>query len=95
MSKGPVHVIRFGLIKACIWKNHTTAGDRYTITVVRLFKNGDVWKESTRFGRDDLLLAAKACNEAHTWVFQEGQLRPGSQEPAKNNAAANREVDND
>ena len=44
MSKGPVHVIRFGLIKACIWRNHTTAGDRYSITVVRLFKNGDVWK---------------------------------------------------
>lgn len=59
-----------------IWKNHTTAGDRYTITVVRLFKNGDIWKESTRFGRDDLLLVAKACNEAHTWVFQEGQQTP-------------------
>ena len=73
MPKGPVHVIRFGLIKACIWKNHTTSGDRYTITVVRLFKNGDLWKESTRFGRDDLLLVAKACNEAHTWVFREGQ----------------------
>ena len=73
MSKGPAHVIRFGLIKACIWKNHTTAGDRYTITVVRLFKNGDVWKESTRFGRDDLPLVAKACDQAHTWVFEEAQ----------------------
>ena len=73
MSKGPVHVIRFGLIKVCIWKNHTAVGDRYTITVVRLFKNGDIWKESSRFGRDDLPLVAKACDLAHTWVYQEGQ----------------------
>ena len=71
MSKAPIHVIRFGLIKACIWKNHTSVGDRYSITVVRLYKNGDVWKESTRFGRDDLLLAAKACDHAHKWIIQE------------------------
>jgi len=73
MSKQPVQIIRFGLIKACIWKNHTSAGDRYTITVVRLFKNGDTWKESTRFGRDDLPLVAKACDLAHTWVYEDSQ----------------------
>lgn len=71
MSKPPVNVIRFGLIKACIWKNQTGSGDRYTITVVRLYKNGDIWKESTRFGRDDLLLVAKVCDQAHTWIYQQ------------------------
>ena len=70
MSKAPINVIRFGLIKACIWKNHTSVGDRYSVTVVRLYKNGEVWKESTRFGRDDLLLVAKACDHAHTWITQ-------------------------
>jgi hypothetical protein len=73
MSKQPIKVVRFGLIKASIWKNHTSAGDRYSITVVRLFKNGDSWKESTRFGRDDLPLVAKACDLAHTWVYENGQ----------------------
>ena len=73
MSKQPAKVVRFGLIKACIWKNHTSAGDRYTITVVRLFKNGDTWKESTRFGRDDLPLVAKACDVAHTWAYEDAQ----------------------
>ena len=70
MSKAPVHIVRFGLIKACIWKNHTRAGDRHTITVTRLFKNGDLWKESSYFGRDDLPLVAKACDQAHTWIYQ-------------------------
>ena len=70
MSKPPAHVIRFGLIKGSIWLNQTRAGERYTITVVRLYKNGDHWTESTRFGRDDLPLVAKVCDLAHTWVFE-------------------------
>jgi hypothetical protein len=70
MSNPPAHTIRFGLIKGSVWRNQTRAGDRYTITVVRLFKNGDRWTKSTRFGRDDLPLVAKICDLAHTWVFQ-------------------------
>ena len=67
----PAHVIRYGLIKASIWQNQTRSGERYTVTIVRLFKNGDQWKESHRFGRDDLLLVSKVANEAHSWVYQQ------------------------
>ena len=70
--KAPIHTIRFGLIKASIWRNHTKAGDRHVVTVVRLFRNGDVWQESTRFGRDDLPLVSKVLDIAHTWIFQHG-----------------------
>ena len=73
MSQPPVHVIRFGLIKACIWQNHTKSGDRHVVTVCRLFRNGEMWKESTRFGRDDLLSVAKALDQAHTWIHQRTQ----------------------
>ena len=70
MSRQPVHVIRFGLVKACIWQNQTRQGDRHNVTVARLYRNGDLWKESTHFGRDDLPLLAKAVDLAHTWIFQ-------------------------
>lgn len=70
MSKKPVHEIRFGLIKASIWLNQTKSGERHNITVARLYRNGDVWKESTHFGRDDLLALAKAVDHAHTWIFK-------------------------
>ena len=73
MSNSPVHVIRFGLIKACIWKNQTRSGDRHSVTVVRLFRNGDTWKESNRFGRDDLPLVAKVLDLTHTWIYQQRQ----------------------
>lgn len=68
-AKSPAHVIRFGLIKASIWHNQTKSGDRHAVSVVRLYKNGDVWKESTRFGRDDLPLVAKVADLAHSWIF--------------------------
>ena len=74
--KQPVHTIRFGLIKASIWRNPTKAGDRHVVTVVRLFRNGDVWQESTRFGRDDLPLVSKVSDMAHSWIY----LANGSEE---------------
>lgn len=78
MSKPPVHIIRFGLIKAAIWHNTTKAGERYNVTVVRLYRNGDLWKESTHFGRDDLPVLAKAVDLAHTWIFQQSQGSNGT-----------------
>lgn len=75
MAKQPAHEIRFGLIKALIWHNQTKAGDRYNVTLTRLFKNGDLWSESSHFGRDDLPLVAKAVDHAHTWIFQQNGER--------------------
>lgn len=72
MQKQPVHEIRFGLIKASIWKNQTRSGDRHNVTVCRIYRNGDVWKESTHFGRDDLPILAKVIDMAHTWIFIHG-----------------------
>lgn len=67
----PVHEIRLGLIKAAIWHNLTRSGERFNVTLCRLYRNGDVWKESNHFGRDDLLQAAKVLDLAHTWIFQQ------------------------
>jgi len=88
MSKPPAHVIRFGLIKGSIWRNQTRAGERFTITVVRIFKNGAHWTESTRFGGDDLLLVAKVCDLAHSWIFDHrGQHEESNQDSTQSEGA--------
>jgi len=69
MSRPPVQTIRMGFVKASIWKNETKVGLRHQVTVCRLFKNGDVWQESTRFGRDDLLLVARVIELSHEWIY--------------------------
>ena len=74
-KKRPVHEIRFGRIRAAIWQNETETGTRHNVTLSRLYKEGDEWKDSTSFGRDDLPLVAKVCDLAHTWIFEQAAER--------------------
>ena len=71
----PVHEIRFGRIRAAIWQNETETGTRHNVTITRLYKEGDEWKDSASFGRDDLPLVAKVCDQAHTWIFEQAAER--------------------
>ncbi len=80
MASPPIETIRMGLIKASIWKNHTSAGDRHTVTLVRIYKNGDTWKESARLGRDDLLIASKILDRAHSFIYDQGRGDHSQQE---------------
>lgn len=73
MSRPPTQIFRMGYIKASIWRNESKVGVRHSVTVCRLFKNGDVWQESTRFGRDDLPLVSKVMDLAHEWIFFQGK----------------------
>lgn len=66
----PVHEIRMGRIKAAIWENDTQSGPRHNVTVSRIYKDGETWKDSSSFGRDDLPLVSKVADLAHTWIFE-------------------------
>ena len=73
MVRKPVHEVRRGLIIARIWHKRTRSGIRHTVTVSRLFRIGDVWKESSRFHRNDLPLVRLVLDEAHTWIYRQPQ----------------------
>ena len=65
----PIHEVRLGAIKAAVWKNDTDSGVRYNATFSRLYKDGDSWKSTDSFGRDDLLLLAKVADQTHSWIL--------------------------
>jgi len=67
----PVHEIRLGRIKAAIWENDTQNGTRHNVTLSRLYKDGEHWKDSQSFGRDDLPLVGKVSDLAHSWIFEQ------------------------
>jgi hypothetical protein len=72
MSKQkPVHEIRLASVKAAIWENETPSGPRHNVTICRLYKDGEQWKQTESFGRDDLPLVAKVVDQAHTWIFEQ------------------------
>ena len=65
----PADEIRFGRVKATIWMNTTEDGQsRYSVVFSRIYRDGDQWKSTHSFGRNDLLLVAKVADLAHTRV---------------------------
>lgn len=78
MANKPVHEVRLGSIKAAIWANDTQNGTRHNVTFARLYKDGDSWKSSESFGRDDLPLVGKVADMAHSWIFEHSQNGNGN-----------------
>jgi hypothetical protein len=74
MANRPVQTIRYGSVRAAIWRNMVDNGNAsrpvYNVTFSRSFKDGNEWKDSSSFGPDDLLVLAKAMNDAHTFIHQ-------------------------
>lgn len=68
----PVHEIRLGRVKAAIWENETQTGTRHNVTFQRIYKEGDEWRQSDSFGRDDLFLLMKVADIAHSWIYEHG-----------------------
>jgi hypothetical protein len=75
----PTSEIRVGKIKAAIWANETENGIRYNVTFSRIYKDGETWKRSDSFGRDDLLVLAKLADQVHSALYQ--QLPQPEEEP--------------
>lgn len=85
----PTKEIRLGAIKAAVWKNDTEAGVRYNVTFSRLYREGESWKSTESFGRDDLLLLGKVADQAHSWICSQN----GIPEENHTRAAATRNGD--
>ena len=74
----PAHEVRLGRIKATIWANQGDNGTWYNVTLSRSYKDGDEWKSSASFGRDELLTVAKAADLANTWIHNQSQTQNGN-----------------
>ena len=69
----PVHEIRLAHVRASIWINQGNGSRRwYSVSMSRVYRDGDVWKDSTSFGRDDLPLVAKVAEMAYAWIWGAG-----------------------
>jgi hypothetical protein len=84
----PVHEIRMGLIKGAIWGNPTAEGIRYGVTFERRYRDGDEWKSTHSYGRDDLLTLAKVADEAHSWIVAHTPRLPSGPDRGEPNGPA-------
>jgi hypothetical protein len=74
-SKGnrPVHEVRLGRIRAAIWENQSDNGLWHNVAISRSYRDGEEWKSTSKFNRDDLPLVAKVSDLAHSWIYGIGQ----------------------
>ena len=66
----PVDTVKLAGIIGSIWRNETASGPRYAVTFSRLYKDGDEWKRTESYSRDQALLLYKVADLAHTRIFE-------------------------
>jgi len=71
----PFHVIRRGLLKVVIWENQTTNGSMFSTQLIRVYKDGEDWKETFSLNREDLLHAAKMLDAADSIIHRTEEER--------------------
>ena len=75
MPQKPIHESRLGRIRAAIWVNHVNSqGSTFSTTISRPYKDGNVWRDSTAFYRDDLPIVAKIADMAYAWIWSQELL---------------------
>ena len=62
------HQIRIGLVKVNIIRKRIQGNPSFSFKLERLFRDGEIWRKSSRLDRSDLLVASKALEMAFEWV---------------------------
>ena len=67
-NQQPVHHIRNSGITASIWQQDTQNGSMFNVTFQRAYRDGDEWKNSSSFGKKDLLVLSFIAARAYEWI---------------------------
>jgi hypothetical protein len=65
----PIQSIRCGHVEAAVWSRETGKGTMFKVSLQKNYKpNGGEWATTSYLGYSDLLEAAKAIDQAHTYI---------------------------
>lgn len=80
VSRSPEYKAHYGRVQAAVWKRDIEGRTSYSVTVTRSYKDkSDQWQRTNSLDEEDLLPAAKALDDAYTWVQrQRHQVRDAS-----------------
>jgi hypothetical protein len=78
-SQKPVKVFRLRGVSASIFANHGKSDGRditfHKVSIQRSYKDGDEWKQTTSFGRDDLPIVHLVLKRAWEFILDTEALR--------------------
>ncbi len=70
MKNQPIITLRDGTIKVSVWENTHDKNIFYSTNLVKGYKQGDEWKETTSLNTDDLLKSARLLERTHDEIIQ-------------------------
>jgi hypothetical protein len=80
-KKEPIRKFQLGSVCAAVWTNQNEKGEFwYNVTIARRYRDGDEWKDSNSFSRDELPLVSKAADMAYSWIWDRLAAPPREQE---------------
>lgn len=68
MPSNHKHEIRIGLVKVTVTESGPVNRRRHSCKLERLFRDGDIWRSSSRLDSSSLLVAAKALEMAYEHI---------------------------
>ncbi len=72
-SQKPIHSLRYRGVSAAIFANETKIDGRtviyHKVALQRYYKDGDEWKVSNGFSRDDLPVAMLLLQQVYEWIL--------------------------
>lgn len=74
MPARPVHELRKGMLVARIYRRTTKSSTNHSVSLSRLFRDGELLRESRRLGGKDLALARLLLDEAHVWILLQNEF---------------------
>ena len=81
MANAPIKRFSVGHgVKASVWENQSSNGSWQSVTITRTYRDGDNYKDSNSFRRDDLLFVAKAAEMAFAWCLRQAQASKETQQ---------------
>src|SRR3954449_12951221 len=85
-SSTPEHKVHYERADVAIWKREAEGRMWYSLSVTRSYKDQDGrWQRTSSLDEEDILPAARALEDAYTWIQKErqkardealGELRP-------------------
>ena len=64
----PAHKLKLGALSAAIWKTDTAKGPVFNVTFQRSYRDGEEWRTSGSFGRNNLLPLGLLAGRAFEWI---------------------------
>ena len=78
VSRSPDYKAQYGRVQAAVWKRELDERTTFSVSLTRSYLDKQQqWQRTTNLDEDDLLPAAKALDDAYTWIQKQRQHSRG------------------